>query len=954
MTADEMPLMLDNAMSVDLNDVDDLFGDDVALSLPVRSQGKQFQQRLDELRSRGCGQAVAWSKSGTIASLTADGQTLQLRFLRCHPDNGSWDLSEPTTCELVKGTTAIPLVHLEWGATSCPELAVVDAVGRVALLSFPISLNHPYITRKWDADAVDDLNAVMGCYWLAVAPSNQQKPYNVMYGPANKQGSSYHYESSFVHAGGPSHPHSSKSALFCVTIGGMLKMIWSQNNNRMEETIVELESVNASDELVTHAALASDKKFLIIAVATTSLKLKLLKLEIQWGGPGSSSDKNPMPQNARLNPALVETHLASTSWLHSGSNEPSHDASMAELSHLQVLPSLLDNTGKSTVPPMIVTVRSRVPTEGSYQAAQSILDRWEAVEKRQNLHPAFDQLGNRRNSVSSELPNAMRLRKLDPIVIDKAVVGFQAIQFGKVLVLAMSDGTVEYRDRFTFDEVYAAEDLTKVMNLREVGWAYTDDGPCQQVAFSPTHCSMIQMGDDGQVRWSKLHYPMGDIGNSMREAHYAASIAGLAVTAASSMWYQSNYDDMLAIVQPFTSKKRFTQDWVSELIRILKIQVDYSEDTHHDALMRNVPLQACLSIMNSLGFGGNSRRRSFRSKFATLGLNVRNVVILITLASNTPMTVREKMNPLDEHEVVDALTGCAKWSLELLSWLTDCLFELMNDDNFTQRLIQPRFVQVTAYLHERNDVALHLLLCSSSRSFLSALCRRIALMEALSNKAIEFYRRQSATADQTGTGKLPNPQLQQAYQKMQQVTTSSLVNVTELEKLLNVLGSDVRLAYQNFLPAVIKKGPNAPQGKQVDVAIKTTQIQFEVGMLLAAPPPPAFLPVIKKLFSKDLPAFRAQTDPAKLFFANFDLLGVQDDDASLAARKAKGSYVDLFKKVELRPSTTGPQWKRCTRCASVMEDVFGSRPGFTFLLGQQRKCSCGGHWALLPKGKLVL
>lgn len=316
-----------------------------------------------------------------------------------------------------------------------------------------------------------------------------------MYGPANKQGSSYHYESSFVHAGGPSHPHSSKSALFCVTMGGMLKMIWSQNNNRIEETTVELESVNSSDELVTHAALASDKsedafpfpatrladtveEFLMIAVATASLKLKLLKLEIQWGGPGSSSDKNPMPQNARLNPALVETHLASTSWLHSGSNEPSHDASMAELSHLQVLPSLMDNTGKSTVPPMIVTVRSRVPAEGSYQAPQSILDQWEAVEKRLNLHPAVVQLANRKNSVSSEPPKAMQLRKLDPIVIHKVVVGFQAIQFGKVLVLTMSDGTVEYRDRFTFEEVYAAEDLSKVMNLRQVGWTYTDDGPC--------------------------------------------------------------------------------------------------------------------------------------------------------------------------------------------------------------------------------------------------------------------------------------------------------------------------------------------------------------------------------------------------------------------------------------------------------------------------------------------
>lgn len=80
-----------------------------------------------------------------------------------------------------------------------------------------------------------------------------------MYGPANKQGHSYHYESSIVQVGGPSHPHSSKSALLCVTIGGMLKMYWSQNNNRMEETVMEMESVNSSDELVTHASLASDK-----------------------------------------------------------------------------------------------------------------------------------------------------------------------------------------------------------------------------------------------------------------------------------------------------------------------------------------------------------------------------------------------------------------------------------------------------------------------------------------------------------------------------------------------------------------------------------------------------------------------------------------------------------------------------------------------------------------------
>lgn len=72
-------------------------------------------------------------------------------------------------------------------------------------------------------------------------------------------GNSYSYEKSFVQAHGPYHPHPAKSVLFCLTAGGLLKMYWSQNNNRLEETTVELESVNTSDERVTHAAFTSDK-----------------------------------------------------------------------------------------------------------------------------------------------------------------------------------------------------------------------------------------------------------------------------------------------------------------------------------------------------------------------------------------------------------------------------------------------------------------------------------------------------------------------------------------------------------------------------------------------------------------------------------------------------------------------------------------------------------------------
>jgi mediator of RNA polymerase II transcription subunit 16 len=189
---------------------------------------------------------------------------------------------------------------------------------------------------------------------------------------------------------------------------------------------------------------------------------------------------------------------------------------------------------------------------------------------------------------------------------------------------------------------------------------------------------------------------------------------------------------------------------------------------------------------------------------------------------------------------------------------------------------------------------------------------------------------------------------------MQQITSTSMIPVTEFEKLLNVLAGDIRSTYTTYIPRVVKSQPNAPQGKQLDIAVKNAQTHFEVAMLLSGSLPPSFIPVISKFFTKDLPAFRQLTDPAKLFFADFELLGLQDDKHSLAARRAKGVYVDIFKRTELRGQPGGNRWRRCTRCAAVMEDVFGSRPGFTFVLGQQRKCSCSGYWALLPQGKLVL
>ena len=185
------------SITMGLDEVD-LFGDpvmdDALAGLPPSVlPSRHLLQRLDELRTRGCCQSIAWSRSGTVASIAKDGMSIDLRFARCNPDTTEWELSEPSswsppapssspsppapdppTPGPLASTTA-PFVHLAWSTTQNPDLAVIDALGRITLLSFSITINQTYPVRRWETDVVDDLHSVAGCYWLPmIMPPNKQ------------------------------------------------------------------------------------------------------------------------------------------------------------------------------------------------------------------------------------------------------------------------------------------------------------------------------------------------------------------------------------------------------------------------------------------------------------------------------------------------------------------------------------------------------------------------------------------------------------------------------------------------------------------------------------------------------------------------------------------------------------------------------------------------------------
>jgi mediator of RNA polymerase II transcription subunit 16 len=127
---------------------------------------------------------------------------------------------------------------------------------------------------------------------------------------------------------------------------------------------------------------------------------------------------------------------------------------------------------------------------------------------------------------------------------------------------------------------------------------------------------------------------------------------------------------------------------------------------------------------------------------------------------------------------------------------------------------------------------------------------------------------------------------------------------------------------------------------------------------------------------------KEEIEPAKLFFADFTMLETEEEKAAVERRRKLGKTMDCFRKgwlINPAPSSRrtengeenaqdpgmggsgtvvangrqGARWRRCARCASVMEDVLTQRQALQWLVMQQRRCFCSGYWDTLAPGEKV-
>ena len=146
---------------------------------------------------------------------------------------------------------------------------------------------------------------------------------------------------------------------------------------------------------------------MFVVVTTASKQVRVVQGVINWNIPKQENQGMPNASFQFGPPTLLQRHVALTSWLQAAVDNSHLEASMTKVSHLEWLPGIAVLATKSYSNPVVLTVRSFIPEPNSpyNQELQSIIDRWELLmEQKESLHPAFEQLGSRRNSTGTPQP----------------------------------------------------------------------------------------------------------------------------------------------------------------------------------------------------------------------------------------------------------------------------------------------------------------------------------------------------------------------------------------------------------------------------------------------------------------------------------------------------------------------------------------------------------------------
>jgi len=389
-----------------------------------------------------------------------------------------------------------------------------------------------------------------------------------------------------------------------------------------------------------------------------------------------------------------------------------------------------------------------------------------------------------------------------------------------------------------------------------------------------------------------------------------AAVVSLARELASVTCYQIGFDDLLSVI-PKDLDRSLRCKFISEIFRTVSRNVDFSLDDpklQSGKVLKDSLLFRIASAQLLVSYNTNPKRRDIPAKSAWVLLNLRSVCSNIAQTLTMTQQIRGMHNM--ESSLFVSLKGLVRWSLDLMTLIFDDMIE-------TMRFCKGDFdrERILAYVHEKNSVSLHILLCSTTRALLGMLGNLIRNFAMRVVKTQEKVRLSSRTND--------------------------IRDGVELQQMEAMMGSELPFEIRLFEQLVAEVDGNVRATYQAAQSSPPHRMLYEQSMLVDADIPEALSPVLQRLFGEIVPRLESQIDGVAIYLRDTAWLDLGEDEEAI--KRAERQQYDVLRKCAIPPNA---KVRQCRRCGSVIENLTDGHMA-AWVQNAHKMCVCLSHWTVV-------
>jgi mediator of RNA polymerase II transcription subunit 16 len=497
--------------------------------------------------------------------------------------------------------------------------------------------------------------------------------------------------------------------------------------------------------------------------------------------------------------------------------------------------------------------------------------------------------------------NKMLERQPD-LVTNKLVLSMQLMNHETLLAFVNSDGTIEYRDRGSWNIIDPSFDTAFTSSLPQAGFEYLAGDHNIHVAVSSDGAAMAVVRADEQMeaKTMTLRHTWQPLEDGIMDMQGVLETAIICVVRQHTMLANSNAStaEASALLPAAQLSPHLQQFARRETMRMLTRSYDlmgFDDKNKQQMLIRDPGLPKALSAQLALGMnpGDPNGEPALPAQLAWAVLNLKHVHNAIVVACTRP----ENINAVIMH----SLRGLVRWAIDVYVLVLNALFEINTRTSNTKSAVQA----AEEYTTEENSPAILLLLCSYSRAMLRFLAmylpRYLKILQAVIPRSRSVLEKHQLSELLKHSESLP----------------------FRWDTVATLLGEVDKAVYEAFAQ------PNA----------QLTRTEMELDLLTNCIVPTALHSALETIVNKVFDKHRNDLDLCALLFTDTSWLHLNPSTA--------GGNTDALRKI---PIPTGAKVRLCRRCNSKMEDLISSadevRSLPPWLAAGQRQCVCTCSWYL--------